>query len=232
MITLPLLLVPGMMCDARLYTPQINTISRQYPVHCGCITGYDTVERLAIEILNHAPPRFSLAGLSMGGIIAMELIRQAPERVDRLALLNTNCQADKQKVSEYRELLIARVQAGELEQVMKRELKPRYLGEVGQQKSIMELWLQMALDLGEGVFLRQSRALQRRPDQKDTLKKVRVPTLILCGDEDQLCPLSYHELMHSLVPGSRLEIIKRAGHLATLEQPETTTAALLRWLEE
>lgn len=232
MTALPLLLIPGMMCDARIFTPQISALSRHYPVHCACITGYDTVERLVTEILNHAPPRFNLAGLSMGGILAMELIRQAPERVDRLALLNTNCQAEKQKVREYREPLIARVQAGELDQVMKQELRPRYLAEGNHRKQILELWLQMALDLGKDVFVRQSRALQKRSDQKETLAKVHVPTLILCGAEDELCPIGYHELMHSLIPGSRLEIIEKAGHLTTLEQPETTTAALLRWLEE
>ncbi|MFW2365558.1 MAG: alpha/beta fold hydrolase [Desulforhopalus sp.] len=231
MTALPLLLVPGMMCDARLFTPQISALSRHYPIHCAWVGGYGTVERLAIEILNHAPPRFNLAGLSMGGIIAMELIRQAPERVDRLALLNTNCQSEKQKVREYREPLIARVQAGELEQVMKQELRPRYLAEGNHRKQIMELWLQMALDLGTDVFVRQSRALQQRADQKETLAKVRVPTLILCGAEDELCPIGYHELMHSLIPGSHLEIIDKAGHLSTLEQPEATTMSLLRWLQ-
>jgi pimeloyl-ACP methyl ester carboxylesterase len=231
MTALPLILVPGMMCDARIFTPQINALSRLYPVHCACITGCDTLESQAAEILNHGPPRFHLAGLSMGGIIAMEIIRQAPERVDRLALLNTNCQAEKQKVSDYRELLIARVQAGELEQVMKRELRPRYLAEGNQRKQILDLWLQMAIDLGKDVFVRQSRALQQRPDQKKTLEKVRVPTLILCGAEDQLCPIGYHELMHSLIPDSQLEIIQKAGHLSTLEQPDAITMSLLRWLE-
>lgn len=114
---------------------------------------------------------------------------------------------------------------------MRDEMKPNYLTEGPGKQAVLDLCMEMAMDLGPGVFINQSRALRDRPDRQEVLRGVSVPTLVLCGREDRLCPIERHELMHGLIPGSTLEIIDGAGHLPVLEQPETTTAALARWLE-
>ncbi|WP_420332669.1 alpha/beta fold hydrolase [Roseibium sp.] len=227
----PLVLLPGMMCDARLYGPQIAALSGRVPMHLAPITAYDTVQALARDVLENAPPKFALAGLSMGGIVAMEIVRQAPDRVSRLALLDTNPRAELDEVRQAREPQIASVRAGGLHTVMRDELKPNYLANGPRRQDVLDMCMIMAMDLGPDVFERQSRALQTRPDQQQTLKSVNVPTLVLMGREDRLCPLDRHELLHALIAGSTFKIIEGAGHLPTLEQPEAVNAAFKTWLD-
>jgi pimeloyl-ACP methyl ester carboxylesterase len=227
----PLVFLPGMMCDARLFGPQIDALSAHHPVMCIPINRHDTVEALASEVLDMAPERFALAGLSMGGIVAMEVVRQAPDRVERLALLDTNPLAEKENVKAARGPQIAAAKAGDLRRVMRDEMKPNYLTDGPNQGAILDLCMAMAMDQGPDVFVRQSLALMSRPDQQETLRAYTRPALILCGRDDALCPVSRHELMASLLPSALLEIIEGAGHLPTLEQPERTNAALIRWLE-
>jgi pimeloyl-ACP methyl ester carboxylesterase len=228
----PLVLLPGMMCDARLFGPQVAALSGRRPVHLAPIAGHDRMAALAAEVLAHAPPRFALAGLSMGGIVAMEVVRQAPGRVERLALLDTNPRGEPPKIQARREPQIAKARAGALASVMRDEMKPNYLADGPRRGDILDLCMAMALDLGPDAFERQSRALASRPDQQDTLRAFRGPALVLMGEDDRLCPRDRHDLMHSLIAGSRLVIVEGAGHLPTLEQPERTTAELIRWLEE
>lgn len=227
---MPLVLLPGMMCDARLFAPQINALSATRPIHAGTVTEADNVSELAAEVLLSAPPQFAIAGLSMGGIVAMEVVRQAPQRVKKIALLDTNPKAEHPAVAAARAPQIARVKAGDLAKVMRDEMKPNYLAQGPRRAEILDLCMAMAEGLGAEVFVNQSRALQSRPDQQDTLRDAEIPALILCGREDTLCPVHRHELMHELMPGSQLTIIEDAGHLPTLEQPQETTAALMRWL--
>lgn len=231
-MTLPLVFLPGMMCDARLFGPQISELSQDRPVSTGDITRHDDVETIAANVLAGAPPVFALAGLSMGGIVAMEVIRQAPDRVARLALLDTNPCAELPEVKARRKPQIAKVMAGDLEAVMRDEMKPNYLAEGPRRAAILDLCMDMAMGLGADVFVRQSRALRDRPDQQECLRRVTAPTLVLCGREDRLCPVARHLLLRDLIPGSVLEIIDGAGHMPTLEQPDVTTAALARWLED
>jgi pimeloyl-ACP methyl ester carboxylesterase len=221
-----------MMCDGRLFGPQAAALGLWRAIHLAPIGGHDTMAALADAVLTHAPPRFALAGLSMGGIVAMEIIARAPGRVARLALLDTNPMAELPEVRARRGPQMERVRQGELHAVMRDEMKPNYLADGPRKAAVMDLCMAMAMDLGPEVFLRQSAALRDRSDLQDTLRAVRVPTLVLCGREDRLCPVARHELMAGLVPGARLAIIKGAAHLPTLEQPEATTAALARWLEE
>ena len=228
----PLVLLPGMMCDARLFGPQINAFSHERAVMVAPLGDHDTVAALASDILSTAPPTFALAGLSMGGIVAMEVFRQAPARITRLALLDTNPKAENDAVAQYREPQIAKVLAGQLRSVMRDEMKPNYLTDGPNMGQILDLCMAMADTLGPVVFVRQSRALQTRPDQQDTLRGVKVPTLILCGEEDSLCPPHRHELMHGLIPHSTLRVIQNAGHLPTLEQPDPTNEALAKWLNQ
>ena len=229
---LPLLLLPGMMCDERLFAPQVSALSAEREVQVLALTSHDSVELLAESILAQAPPQFALAGLSMGGIVAMEIVRQMPHRVERLALLDTNPLAERVEVSANRDVQIAKARVGQMQAVMREEMKPNYLSDGPNKAAILDLCMSMAETLGPKVFEQQSRALQSRSDQQDTLRKVAVPTLILCGEDDNLCPPERHHLMHNLIPHSTLTIIPAAGHLPTLEQAELTTKALIQWLNK
>lgn len=226
----PLVLLPGMMCDARLFTAQINHFSGERAVISVPLIGQNSIAALARDVLSQVPQKFALAGLSMGGIVAMEVFRQAPERILRLALMDTNPFADTPDRSAEREAQTERVLTGQLRTVMRDEMKPNYLTDGPNRNRILDLCMAMAETLGARVFQEQSQALQRRTDQQSSLREVRVPTLVLCGEDDVLCPVSHHEKIHSLVPGSRLAIMPGAGHLPTLEQPELTNKEIQLWL--
>ena len=227
----PLVLLPGMMCDGRLYEPQLSRFTAERPVMLVPLVGESTIAGLASSILKIAPPTFALGGLSMGGIVAMEMVRQAPQRVTRLGLFDTNPLPDPPEKAPIRQAQCAKVAAGELRTVMKDEMKPNYLADGPALESVLDLCMEMAESLGTSVFLDQSIALQNRPDQCDTLRGVDAPALVLCGESDQLCPVERHELMHELLPDSRLVVVRGAGHLPTLEQPDATNKAIEEWLK-
>jgi len=228
----PLVLLPGMMCDERLFAPQISELSKQREVHFVQISDYETISELAADVLNNAPPVFALAGLSMGGIVAMEVLSQASDRVERIALLDTNPLAELSDVAKRRGPQIDAVRNGQLKEIIRDEMKPNYLFDGVKKTEILKLCMDMALDIGPDAFIRQSIALRDRFDQKNTLRSYKRPALVLCGKHDVLCPLERHELMHTLLENSKLEIIEDAGHLPTLEQPKITTMALASWLED
>ncbi|QXT38190.1 alpha/beta fold hydrolase [Gymnodinialimonas ceratoperidinii] len=228
---LPLLLIPGMMCDARLFAPQIAAFSSHRSVMVANLTGQETIAGFAEDILENAPPRFALAGLSMGGIVAMEIMARAPERVSHLALLDTNPLAEPLERARARLPQIEAVQAGGLRRIMRDEMKPNYLADGPRVGEILDLCMEMAEALGAEAFVQQSCALATRPDQMETLAQIAVPTLVLCGSEDGLCPPERHRLMRDTIPGAHLDIIEGAGHLPTLEQPDRTNAALASWLQ-
>lgn len=222
-MTQPLVLLAGMMCDGRLFDAM--------PPHIYLpITGFETVAAIAADVLARAPATFALGGLSMGGIVAMEVVRQAPERVTQLALMDTNCEAETDKIKAYRQPQIDKAAAGLLASVMRDEMKPNYLADGPRRADVLDLCMDMALSLGPDVFIRQSRALRDRPDQKETLAAWDKPALVLCGADDRLCPLHRHTLMADLMPQSELAVIDGAGHLPPLERPRATHDALVRWL--
>ena len=227
----PLVLIPGMMCDARMWGGLAAQLAPR-PVGHYVPTNADTMAALAADLLRHAPQRFALAGLSMGGILAMEVVRQAPERVDRLALLDTNPCAEAPEVQAKRQAQINRALSGRLAEVIKTEMKPNYLAPGPDKRAILDLCLDMALRLGPDTFARQSRALRDRPDQQATLAAYDGPALVLMGEQDRLCPLARHQLMHRLLKHSRLSLIAGAAHLPPLENPIDTYADLIRWLED
>jgi pimeloyl-ACP methyl ester carboxylesterase len=221
-----------MMCDARVFAPQVGALSFERRVRVCDIDAADNVADLAALVLAGAPPSFALAGLSMGGIVAMDIVRQAPNRVVGLALMDTNPLAEVEALRVLRGLQMERVRAGHLFEVLRDEMKPNYLVPGPNREQVLDLCMDMAMELGPDVFCNQSVALRDRPDQSEILRNYQGPSLILCGRQDGLCPVSRHELMHDLMPNSTLCVIEGAGHLPTLEQPETTNAALGRWLKE
>jgi pimeloyl-ACP methyl ester carboxylesterase len=199
---LPLVLIPGMMCDARMWGGLPMRLSPREVVHF-LPASADTVEELAGDLLMQAPPVFALAGLSFGGIVAMEIVRQAPDRVERLALLDTNPLAETPEMQASRAPQIARALAGGLADVIHGEMKPNYLSEVPNRAEILDVCMDMALNLGADIFARQSRALRDRPDQQATLKAFKRPALVLMGEDDRLCPRYRHELMQATCPHSK-----------------------------
>ena len=232
----PVLLLPGMMCDHRLFAYQIAHLerdtARQLMVLTPTLDTASSMPELAADLLKTAPPLFSLCGLSMGGILAMEIMAQAPHRVQRLALMDTNPLAETAEGVIRRNRQIADVKAGRLKQVIAEEMKPLYLADCPDKATLLDLCMDMALGLGEATFIHQSLALRDRPDQTETLKSVRCPTLILYGSEDRLCPPERHQLMHHLIPHAKVVAVQKAGHLPPLEVPEDTLIHIQDWLDQ
>ncbi len=219
------LLLPGLMCDRRLWAPQIEALPQRTFV--GDTTRADNFPDMARDVLSTAPPRFAMAGLSMGGILAFEIWRQAPERVSHIALLDTNARADPPDRKSRRMQQIEEALSGRLRELAIETLKPVYLAESHRDDDkLLGTIMDMAMDLGPKVFERQSLALKNRVDSVDTLDTIDCPALVLCGREDALCPVSFHELMASRIPGAKLVVVDDCGHLATLEQPDVVTAEL------
>ncbi|MEO1320550.1 MAG: alpha/beta hydrolase [Pseudomonadota bacterium] len=223
--------LPGMMCDARLWTPQTDALP--YPALHADTTRADNFADMAVQVLETAPPEFALVGLSMGGILALEIWRQARERVTHLALLDTNPYAEAPERQSLRLEQIDIALSGGLRTLAVESMKPLYLAESRRDDEVLlNLLLDMALALGPDVFERQSVALRDRVDSASTLATIDCPTLVLCGAEDRLCPVGYHQFMADAIPGARLEVIDDCGHIATLEQPEAVTAALVALLQK
>ena len=223
-------MVPGMMCDERIFSPQIEALSQNLEVTIADISNFSSVRELASDVLKKAPKSFSLLGHSMGGIVAMEIYSQEPNRIEKLILMDTNPKAELDEVKLKREPQIKDVSEGNLLEVMRDEMKPNYLAESENKSSVLNICMGMALNLGPDVFINQSRALQSRLDQQNNIQLINIPVLIMCGSEDKLCPVERHEMMHNMISDSDLKIINNAGHMPTLEQPRETTEVLKEWL--
>ena len=223
-------MVPGMMCDERIFSPQIEALSQNLEVTIADISNFSSVRELASDVLKKAPKKFSLLGHSMGGIVAMEIYSQEPNRIEKLILMDTNPKAELDEVKLKREPQIREVSNGKLIEVMRDEMKPNYLAESENKTSVLSVCMDMALNLGPDVFINQSRALQSRLDQQNTIQSIKIPVLIMCGSEDKLCPVERHEMMHNMISDSDLKIINNAGHMPTLEQPRETTEVIKEWL--
>jgi len=218
-------LLPGMMCDARMWQRQIDDLD--IPVIVPVTTAFDNVADAAADILQQAPEHFALAGLSMGGILAFEIWRQAPQRISHLALIDTNPFADSPERQSLRLEQIEQVLAGGLRGLAVDSLKPMYLAESNRDDEVLlNIILDMAMDLGPEVFRLQSLALRDRPDSVDTLADIDCPVSVICGGEDTLCPVGYHEYMADRIDDAKLIVIEDCGHLASMEKPEIVSKEL------
>jgi pimeloyl-ACP methyl ester carboxylesterase len=231
-MTTPLVLVPGHMCDAAMWAHQAGTLGDLAEVTIADVTKGASVGDLAMHILDKAPARFALAGLSLGGYVCFELMRRAPDRVTHLALLDTTARTDPPEITARRHRFIGMAREGRLDEVMASYLPlfvhPRRL----EDEPFKAKLAAMSARVGEAAFYKQQEAMLSRPDSRPGLGGIRCPTLVLCGRQDALTPLEVHREMASLIPGSRLVIIEDSGHLTTMEQPEATTAVLRYWLQE
>ncbi len=219
------LLLPGMMCDARQWAEQEANISQ--PVFHADTRKHDSITEMARSVLQDAPDRFAMVGLSMGGILAFEIWRQAADRVTHFALLDTNPHAESPERQTVRLQQIAEAASGRLRELATESLKPLYLAKAHREdEELLGAILDMAMDLGPDVFRTQSLALRGRIDSVPTLPSITCPTIVMCGDEDILCPVAYHELMAAEIPHAQLRVIENCGHLSSLEQPQAVTSAL------
>ncbi|SLN52773.1 Lipase 1 precursor [Roseovarius litorisediminis] len=227
----PLVFLPGMMCDLRLFSQQLIDLGREVPVTIAPITQGVRIEEIASNLLDGLPRRFALAGLSLGGIVAMEILRRAPDRVTRIALMDTNPLAETpQSATEY-EPFIIKLRSGCVADAVQSFLRPEYLAPGPGRAEVMGQLIQMAENIGADAIIRQTRAMQRRRDYQSTLRRCKVPALVLCGQHDGLTPVKRHSFMAELIPVAELAVIEDAGHLPTLEAPEATTEALRAWLK-
>lgn len=227
---IPTLLIPGLGDSARLFEAQIPVLWRCGPVTVADHTRDERMSALAGRVLAHAPPRFALAGLSMGGYVALEIMRQAPERVLRLALLDTSARPDTEESAQLRLASIARAQRGEYQQVTE-ELWPRVVHKSrAGDEALKQRFVASHLETGAEAYVRQQRAIIGRADSRASLAAIRCPTLVVVGDDDRVTPLALAQELVQGIAGAKLLVVPDAGHLSCIEQPATVSDALVSWL--
>lgn len=227
----PLILLPAMMCDARLFAAQIAPLSMERPVMVAPLMG-ERIEDMASAVMTNAPQRFALAGVGLGGMVAMEITRRVPERVTRLAFIGTSPLPEPPNAAADRETQIVAARAGRLDEIMEEVMPPQGFYPGPDRMAVLALVQDMARTLGPEAFVRHSRAMQRRKDQQAVMRKVRQPALVMCGAHDEVYTEKRHRFMSELIPYSEIAVIEEAGHLPPIEAPAQVTEALLGWLNQ
>ncbi|MGT2503883.1 alpha/beta fold hydrolase [Bradyrhizobium guangxiense] len=228
--TTPIVLVPGLASSARIYAPVIPALWRFGPVMVANHIRDDSMADIAVRLLREAPPRFALAGHSMGGYIALEIMRQAPERVVKLALINTQARPDTPEATARRRGLMERARRGELRAIREESFPELVHPSRRDDADILKLVHAQDEDVGVDGYLRQQTAIIARVDSRPSLSAITCPTLVLTGDTDNTIPNAFSKEMAEAIAGARLVILDRCGHLPQAEQPEATVRALTGWL--
>ncbi len=227
----PVVLVPGLLCTAEVFGPQIPALWPYGPITIASTLSGDTIADMARAILATAPPRFALAGISMGGYISLEIMRQAPERVIKLALLDTSARPDTPEQTNERRAFVARARAGEFEALLSQSLPfilhPSRLDD----PAMVALNVRMGRTVGVEAMARQQEAIIGRADSRPALGAISVPTLVMVGDSDRLAPPDRAQEIAAGIPGARLIIIPECGHAAPTERPDIVNRALVEWME-
>ncbi len=223
-----LLLVPGLLCDEQLWRHQVAALSTDVECVVADVDSHDSIEALAHAALSAVDGPFALAGLSMGGYVALEIVRQAPERVSRLALVDTQPRPDSDEQAQRRRGFIDQVREGDFAEVVAAlvplTVHPDHVAALAGE------FTAMAHRVGPAAFLRQQAAIIARPDSVPSLPGITCPTLVVCGREDRITPLEGSELMAAEIPGARLEVLEHCGHLSAWEEPGAVTSLLREWL--
>ena len=229
--SLPVVLVPGLNCSARLYAEQIPALWRFGPVMVADHTRDTSIPAIARRILAAAPPLFALAGLSMGGYIAFEIMRQAPQRVAKLALMDTGARPETAEQTARRQGPMAMARAGKLIEVADESfvffVHPNRYDDV----TLRDVVRAMAEDIGAQAFLRQQQAIMTRPDSRPGLSAIACPTLVLVGEQDRGTPPELAQEIAAAIAGARLVTVPDCGHLSTIERPQAVTKALVEWMQ-
>ena len=232
-----LVLIPGLMSDAAVWQAQIAALQATLPIQVIDHQEINSIEAMALNVLNHAPARFALAGHSMGGRVALEVMRQAPERVSHLALLDTACHAianagaaEKERETRYGFLKLAQERG--LSFMARRWVMNMVHADHLQDDKLINGIAQMFTRQSIATYAAQIHALLNRGELFPVLKHIRCPTLMLCGREDASTPVAIHEEMVTELAKPDFVIVEHCGHMSTLEQPAAVTAALKAWLEK
>ena len=225
-----LILLPGMPLDAAMWTHQSEHLAEVAEIRVGDLTAHDSMQALARALLEAAPGRFALAGLSMGGYVALEVMRQAPERVVKLALLDTSARADTPEQTANRKQAVELARQGKYRQVVAGNL-PRLLHpDHANDRALVDSVHGQSERIGVEAYVRQQTAIMGRPDSRSGLAAIRCPTLVLCGRQDAITPPEVHVEMAEAIPGARFVPVEDAGHLPPMERPQAVTALLREWL--
>jgi pimeloyl-ACP methyl ester carboxylesterase len=226
-----LVLLPGLLCDRRLWVQQIvglDDVARSSVID---LSTCDSIEEMADVVLHQSPERFALAGFSMGGCVALEILARAPERVQCLALLSTRAAGLLPAVRQHYEEVISNLEAGGMDAYLAGAFPKYVAAEKVRDEGIRQTFFAMGRDLGTEAAVRQMRALLAYPGFRGALNQIACPTVLICGMEDQRTPIDVHREMAAAVPGAQLSVISKSGHFTPLEQPAAVTEALRRWLQ-
>lgn len=226
----PLVMLPGQLSTALLWAAQSGELGRGREVLVIEQRDHDTVAELARATLAAAPPRFALAAHAMGGFVAFEMLRQAPERIERLALLSTLAPGDTPVQTARREGYLRLVEGGNFPQVVEERIPIVLSPRAARDRGLVAQVRRMAADTGPQSFLRQQRAIMSRPDSRPSLGAIRCPVIILFARQDGIVTLAHQEEMRDAIPSARLAIIEECGHMMTLERPGAVTGLLAAWL--
>lgn len=226
----PVVLVPGLNCTGKVFSPLVDGLWRHGPVVLANHTRGSSVSEIASAVLEQAPPRFALGGFSMGGYIAFAMLRQAPERITRLALIDTMARPDTEEQREKRRRAIALTSEGKFSRVLK-ELFPRTVDPARRDDAALEAFHRsMAEALGPDTYIRHQTAIMNRPDARPDLAGISCPTAIVVGAHDEVTPVTDAQAMAEAIPSAALTVVADAGHFALIERPDPVIAALDRWM--
>jgi pimeloyl-ACP methyl ester carboxylesterase len=226
----PIVLVPGLFCTPRLYAEQIPALWQFGPVTVADHRRSNTMTEIAQSILSNAPPSFALVGLSMGGYISLEMMRLAPERVSKLALMDTTARPDSPEQTKVRNDQIALARNGGYGKIAYAAM-PMLL-HAHENTTLRNIVVQMAVETGADAFIQQQQAIIGRADSRPLLAEIRCPTLVLVGEQDRLIPPDRSQELAAGIAGARYVAIPDCGHISTIEQPQLTTQALVEWMRE
>ncbi|WP_431769287.1 alpha/beta fold hydrolase [Variovorax paradoxus] len=228
-----LVLLPGLACDERLWEAQLPVLPPMFEARVSdAHMRHDTIEDMAAAVLRENPGPLVLCGASMGGMVAMEAARQAPERIAGLALLGTNARPESPEMYELRESAIELFERGELRDVIEPNAVFAFHPAQAADQELVERYVQIVLDAGTQQLISQNRAVMRRPDARTHLPSLRVPVLLVCGDTDRLTPPDCTREIAALVLHAEVVWLPQCGHMLTMEKPALVNAALLSWLAQ
>lgn len=227
-----LILVPGLASNAVMWRHQLPVLPAPLRAHVTDVhTRHASIEQMAAALLQEHAGDLLLCGASMGGIVAMEAVRQAPQRVKGLALLGTNARPESEDMRQLREMAITLFEAGRAAEVLRANLPLAFHASRANDPRLAQTYLDFVLQAGAGQLVRQNRAIMTRPDARAHLASVACPVLVMCGDSDQLTPPECSREIAALVPAAQLVMVPQCGHMLTMERPEFVNATLLAWLD-
>ena len=228
-----LILVPGLACDAGMWQHQLAELPTHYQTRVtDVLARYGTIDEMARALLDEHAGELILCGASMGGIVAMEAVRQAPQRIRGLALLGTSARPETQDIRTLREMAITLFESGRAAEVLRANVPLAFHASRATDPRLAQTYLEFVLRAGADQLVRQNRAIMARPDARCHLASVACPVLVMCGDSDQLTPPECAHEIANLLPNARLVMVPQCGHMLTMERPDIVNPALLAWLEE